>query len=352
MTLLAETLAAIEPPSAQSRSEADQRQRQLTKPPGALGALEELGTRLAGIYGSCPPPLAEPVAVAVFAADHGVHDQGVSPWPQEVTAQMVVNFLSGGAAINALARQCGAQVTVVDVGVASQVPPAQGLLSRKVRAGTADMTQGPAMSDEEAQAALVTGIEVSRDLVEQGHRLLVAGDMGIANTTASAALVSVFTGRDVASVTGRGAGIDDAMLRHKIAVVGRALEMHRPSREEPLRALAAVGGLEHAAITGFLLGAAALRIPVVLDGVIACSAALVAQALAPVAVEYWIAGHRSSEPGASAALQHLGLEPLVDLGLRLGEGSGATLAVPLVQAAARVLAEMATFDQAGVSDKG
>lgn len=352
MTLLSETVAAIEPPSAQAVADAEGRHRQLTKPPGALGALESLGNRLAGIYAQCPPPLPEPVAVVVFAADHGVHAQGVSPWPQEVTAQMVANFMSGGAAINALARQCGAQVSVVDVGVASELATADGLLDRKVRPGSGDMTQGPAMTEQEVDAAVGVGIEVAHALVAAGNRLLVAGDMGIANTTASAALVSVFTGSSAESVTGRGAGIDDAMLEHKVCVVRRALDLHRPNRENPLAALAAVGGLEHAAIVGFLLGACALRTPVVLDGVIACSAALVAEAIAPGAVGYWIAGHRSSEPGATAALAQLGLEPLIDLGLRLGEGSGAALAVPLVQAAARVLIEMATFDQAGVTGKG
>ncbi|HET7399638.1 MAG TPA: nicotinate-nucleotide--dimethylbenzimidazole phosphoribosyltransferase [Intrasporangium sp.] len=351
VTVLEETTSAIEPVSASALAEAQQRQGSLTKPPGALGRLEELGNRLCAMYAACPPPLPEPVAVAVFAADHGVHAQGVSPWPQEVTGQMVANFLAGGAAVNALARQCGAEVSVVDVGVAVDLGDAPGLVRRKVRRGTADLTAAPAMTAEEAQQAIETGIDVARDLVAQGNRLLVAGDMGIANTTASAALVAVFTGRPVHEVTGRGTGIDDATLAHKMSVVSRALDLHRPTAAHPLGALACVGGLEHAAIVGFLLGAAALRTPVVLDGLIACSAALVARAVAPTAADYWIAGHRSSEPGASAALAALGLEPLVDLGLRLGEGSGALLAVPTVQAAARVLRDMATFDSAGVTGK-
>lgn len=352
VTLLDETTAAIHPASVQAEAQGAERQGRLTKPPGALGALEELGNRLCGIYGVCPPPLPEPVAIAVFAADHGVHAQNVSPWPQEVTAQMVGNFLAGGAAINALARQCGAEVSVVDVGVAVDLDDAPGLVGRKVRRGTADMTTGPAMTEDEVHRAVEVGIEVARDLVAQGNRLLVAGDMGIANTTASAALVAVFTGEPVAAVTGRGTGIDDAMLEHKVSVVDSALTRHAPSADAPMAALAAVGGLEHAAIAGFLLGAAVLRTPVVLDGIIACSAALVARAIAPAAADYWIAGHRSSEPGATAALGQLGLRPLVDLGLRLGEGSGAALAVPVVQAAARVLSEMATFDSAGVTAKG
>ena len=323
----------------------------LTKPRGSLGPLEGLGTRLCGMYGECPPPLPEPVAIAVFAGDHGVHAQGVSPWPQEVTTQMVGNFLAGGAVINAFARQVGAEVVVVDMGVAGDLPAAPGLMARKIAAGTVDMTQGPAMSPAQVHAAIEVGIDVARDLVAQGNRLLVTGDMGIANTTASAALISVFTGLDVAEVTGRGTGIDDAMLEHKVAVIETAIRINQVSSLDPIAALAGVGGFEHAGMVGYLLAAAALRTPVILDGVIACSAALVARAIAPHAAHYWIAGHRSVEPGAGAALVLLDLVPLVDLELRLGEGSGAALAVPLVQASARILREVATFDAAGVSNK-
>ena len=351
MSLLTQTLALIEPADADAMRAADERQGVLTKPRGSLGVLEGLGSRLAGMYAVCPPPLPEPVAIAVFAGDHGVHAQGVSPWPQEVTAQMVGNFLAGGAVINALGRQVGAGVTVVDVGVAGDVPQAPGLRARKVARGTADMTVGPAMTPAQVQAALEVGIEVARELVAEGNRLLVTGDMGIANTTASAALISAFTGLAVQEVTGRGTGIDDAMLQRKVAVIRQALEVNAVTATDPVAALAAVGGLEHAAVVGFLLGAAAARTPVVLDGVIACSAALVAAAIAPAAGDYWVAGHRSVEPGASAALDHLGLTPLVALDLRLGEGSGAALAVPLVQSAARILREVATFDSAGVTDK-
>jgi nicotinate-nucleotide--dimethylbenzimidazole phosphoribosyltransferase len=351
MSLLTETIAAIEPASPEAMAAAQERQLMLTKPRGSLGLLEDLGTRLCGMYGECPPPLPEPVAIAVFAGDHGVYAQGVSPWPQEVTTQMVGNFLAGGAVINAFGRQVGAEVSVVDVGVAGELAPAPGLLSRKVAAGTADMTQGPAMTDAQVQAAVEVGIDVARDLVAQGNRLLVTGDMGIANTTASAALISVFTGLDVAEVTGRGTGIDDAMLDHKLDVIRTAITVNQASADKPVSALAGVGGLEHAGMVGYLLAAAALRTPVILDGVIACSAALVARAIAPHAVDFWVAGHRSVEPGATAALAHLDLVPLVDLGLRLGEGSGAALAVPLVQASARILREVATFDSAGVTDK-
>jgi nicotinate-nucleotide--dimethylbenzimidazole phosphoribosyltransferase len=291
----------------------------------------------------------EPAAVAVFAADHGVHAQGVSPWPQEVTAQMVANFLASGAAVNAIAAQAGAEVCVVDVGVAADLPDAAGLLSRKIRPGTADMTAGPAMSRDEARRAVETGIDVARDLVAAGHRCLITGDMGIANTTASAALIAVFTGADAEQVTGRGTGIDDPTWARKVDVVRRALARHDCDPADPLGVLAAVGGLEHAALAGFILGGAAQRVPVVLDGVIACAAALAARAFAPDVAGRLIAGHLSTEPGARRALEALGLRSLLDLGLRLGEGSGAVLALPVVAAAARVLRDMATFDSAGVS---
>ena len=348
-SLLADTLAAVRPADAGAITQARERQERLTKPSGSLGVLEEVSVRLAGLAGECPPPLPEPAVVAVFAADHGVHAQGVTPWPQEVTAQMVANFLAAGAVVNAIAAQAGAEVCVVDVGVAADLPPAPGLLPRKVRPGTADMTAGPAMSLDEAQRAVEAGIETARDLVAAGNRCLVTGDMGIANTTASAALIAVFTGAQAQEVTGRGTGIDDETWERKVSAVRRALARHQPDPAQPLAALASVGGLEHAALAGFMLGGAALRVPVVLDGVIACAAALVARALAPDVVDCLIAGHVSTEPGARRALTALGLRPLLDLDMRLGEGSGAALALPIVAAAARVLRDVATFDSAGVS---
>ncbi|WP_372492333.1 nicotinate-nucleotide--dimethylbenzimidazole phosphoribosyltransferase [Actinomadura litoris] len=347
-----QTVAAIRPLDEAAMRDARDHQARLTKPPGSLGVLEELSVRLCGLAGRCPPPLPEPASVAVFAADHGVHAQGVTPWPQEVTAQMVANFLAGGAVVNAFAAQVGAEVSVVDVGVAADLDPAPGLLPRKIAPGTADMTRGPAMTLDEARRAVETGIEVARDLVSSGARCLVTGDMGIANTTASAALVAAFTGLPPEQVTGRGTGIDDATHAHKIEVVRAALDRHGlPDRRDPLEVLAAVGGLEHAAIAGFVLGGAALRVPVVLDGVIAGSAALAAAAMCPDALGACVAGHRSAEPGHTAAIAALGLRPLVDLELRLGEGTGALLALPLVQGAVRVLHEVATFDSAGVSGK-
>jgi nicotinate-nucleotide--dimethylbenzimidazole phosphoribosyltransferase len=348
--LLHETVSAVSPLDGTAMADARARQAGLTKPPGALGVLEDLSVQLSGIARVCPPPAAEPAAVVVFAADHGVHAQGVTGWPQEVTAQMVANFVAGGAAVNVLARRAGATVSVVDVGVAADLAPAGGLLDRKVRRGTRDMTLEPAMTRAEAVAAVEVGIEIARDRAGAGVRCLLTGDMGIANTTASAALITAFTGAAVTDATGRGTGADDATWRRKVSAIERALAA-RPLGADPLDALASVGGLEHAALAGFVLGAAAHRVPVVLDGVIAGAAALVARALCPPALDYCVAGHRSAEAGHALALAELGLRPLVDLDLRLGEGTGAVLALPLVQSSVAVLGEMATFDSAGVTDK-
>jgi nicotinate-nucleotide--dimethylbenzimidazole phosphoribosyltransferase len=348
-------LAAIRPVDAEAAAQARAREDALTKPRGALGALEDVAVRLAAITGSCPPPVPASPAVAVFAADHGVHAQGVTPWPQEVTAQMVANFVAGGAAVNAFARQLGVRVVVVDVGVATPLDSAPGLIERRVRAGTRDFTVEPALTRDETRAAIGVGVTVADRLVDEGADLLLTGDMGIANTTASAALIAAFTGGTADDVTGRGTGVDDATLGRKVEVVRRGLSRHGLTPDvasaDPLGALAAVGGLEHAALAGYVLAAAARRVPVVLDGVIAGAAALVASALAPAAVQFCLAGHRSAEPGHAHALRALGLRPLVDLDLRLGEGTGAVLAVPLVQAAAAALRDMATFDAAGVVDK-
>ncbi len=346
MDLLDEALAAIGPLDQAAMAAARSRQDLMTKPRGSLGVLEEVSIRLAGLAGGCPPP-----AVAVFAADHGVHAQGVTPWPQEVTAQMVANFLAGGAVVNAFAAQVGAEVVVVDVGVRADLEPVPGLLSRKIAAGTADFTAGPALAREQVRAAIMVGVEVAGELIAAGNECLLTGDMGIANTTASAALVCAFTGRDPAEVTGYGTGIDPATHARKVAVVRTGLALHRPGPADPVGVLAAFGGLEHAALAGFILGAAARRTPVILDGVIAGAGALAAAALAPEAVECCIAGHRSVEPGHAVTLHHLGLRPLVDLELRLGEGTGALLALPIVQCAARALRDVATFDSAGVTDK-
>ncbi|QHC22120.1 nicotinate-nucleotide--dimethylbenzimidazole phosphoribosyltransferase [Streptomyces sp. GS7] len=349
--LLQETLQGIRPLDAKALGEAWERQKRMTKPAGALGMLEIISAQLSGLSRKCPPPIPEPAAVAIFAGDHGVHAQGVTPWPQEVTGQMVANFLGGGAVCNAFANQVGAEVCVVDVGVAGELPATPGLLPRKVRPGTADFTQGPAMTQEEVLKAIEVGIETARDLVAAGNKALLTGEMGIANTTASAALIAVYTGVDPAEVTGRGTGINDETHARKVDVVRRALELHQPDPADPVGVLAALGGLEHAAIVGLILGGASLRTPVILDGVSAGAAALVARAIAPEALAACIAGHRSAEPGHVAALNKLGLRPIVDLDLRLGEGTGALLALPIVQSAARAMHEVATFDSAGVTEK-
>jgi len=355
---LAEALGSIRPLDMAAMAAARELQARLTKPAGSLGRLEDLAERLAGLAGRCPPPIPARTAVAIFAGDHGVHAQGVTPWPQEVTVQMVANFLAGGAVINAFARQVGADVVVIDVGIAHRLGSDRpgdlvpdGLWERRIRPGTADLSREPAMTRDEARAAVEVGLAVATELVADGYDCLVTGDMGIANTTPASALIAAFAGAPAIAVTGRGTGVSDEMLAHKTRVVAAALELHQPDRSDPIGVLAAVGGLEHAALAGFILGAAALRVPVILDGVIAGSAALAAAALAPDAVGATIAGHRSVEPGATVALAHLGLAPLVDLGLRLGEGTGALLALPIVTSAARALHDVATFDSAGIAEK-
>lgn len=340
-----EARARVRPLDDQAVAQAASRYARLAKPPGSLGRLEALGAQLAGIAATCPPPTPAPATVVVFAGDHGVHRRAVSPWPQAVTAMMVQTFCAGTAGINAVARQVGAQVLVVDVGVAGDLGALPGLVARRVRAGTRDLTVEPAMTIDEAVAALDIGTAVASDAVAGGARCLVTGDMGIANTTAAAALIAALADVPPARATGRGTGIDDEALARKVAAIEVGLARHRDAvAAGPLATLAALGGLEIAALAGFIVGGAAARVPVVVDGVIADAALLVAEALAPGVAAFCIAGHRSPEPGATIVLERLGLEPLLDLGLRLGEGTGACLALPLVEVAARVLREMATLD--------
>jgi nicotinate-nucleotide--dimethylbenzimidazole phosphoribosyltransferase len=340
----------VEAADASAAKDAWERQSSLLKPPGSLGRLEELGARLAGVARECPPPVPGNPAVVVCAGDHGVLAQGVSPWPREVTAAMVETFCAGGAAVNALARTVGAGVSVLDVGVATDLGHHPLLRADKVGRGTEDLSEVPAMGREEAARAVLAGASIVEELVESGGvDLLVTGDMGIGNTTPAACLIASFTGCPAKEVTGRGTGIDDTTLRLKIRVVEEALQLHQPDPGDPLGALAALGGFEHAALVGLILMGAAYRIPVVLDGVVSNSAALVARALAPRSIDYVISGHLSTEPGARIALANLGLEPILDLAMRLGEGTGGLLTVPLLQAAARVLGEMATMDEAGIA---
>lgn len=335
--------------AAVARNEALALLGRLTKPAGSLGSLEHLAVRLAGIERHCPPA-PWPAAVTVFAADHGVVASGVTPWPQEVTMQMVANIASGGAAISVLARQHGLRLVVVDVGVNAVVEPSDTVWVHKVRFGSDDLAKGPALSETDVDAALVVGVDVATRLLSGGARCLLTGEMGIGNTTPAAAVIAAFSGRTAAECVGRGTGIDDGMLSNKQGVVERALR-RIPTGASPAQVLAEVGGLEIVALAGYIGAAARAGVPVLLDGVITLAGACAAEALWPGTVGSCIAGHRSVEPGASVALEHLGLTPVIDLGMRLGEGSGAATAYPIVVSAARLLGEMATFDAAGVTEK-
>lgn len=330
---------------------AEARQAVLTKPPGSLGRLEAISIQVAGITGRELPCLRDK-AVIVVAGDHGVTAEGVSAFPSEVTPQMVLNFLRGGAAINVLARHVGARVVVVDAGIAADLPPQPGLVVHKVAYGTANLRRGPAMTREQALQAVEAGIVVLEEELARGLDIVATGDMGIGNTTPSSAIVAAVTGLPVAEVTGRGTGVDDGGLATKVAVIEDALRLNRPDPADGLDLLAKVGGFEIGGIAGVILGAAAHRVPVVIDGFISTAGAVIAALLAPQTRGYMISGHKSVEIGHQAALRFLGLLPLVDLDLRLGEGTGAVLGISLVEAACKILAEMATFSSAGVSAGG
>jgi nicotinate-nucleotide--dimethylbenzimidazole phosphoribosyltransferase len=347
---LKEIIRQIPPLDESAMQSARARQDRLTKPRGSLGRLEELSIQLAGMTAD-PFPSVERKAVIVMAADHGVAREGVSAYPPEVTAQMVLNFLRGGAAINALARQAGARVAIVDIGVATEFEPLPGLIQRKVVSGTRNQAKGPAMTRAEAEQALQTGMYVLNEEAGRGLDLVATGDMGIGNTTPSSAIAAALTGLPVAQVVGRGTGIDDQGLKHKIQVVEQSLAVNRPDPNDALDVLHKVGGLEIAGLAGVMIAAAVRRIPVVVDGFISTAAAMIAVGLAPGVHDYLIAAHQSVEIGHQAMLWHLNLSPLLDLNLRLGEGTGAALAFHLVEASTRILREMATFDEAGVSDK-
>lgn len=340
---LCEAIAAPRPGAA---AEALRHLDTLTKPPGSLGRLEELAARLVALTGAAPR-VSRPV-IFTFAADHGVAAEGVSAYPQSVTAQMVENFLRGGAAVNALARDCGARVVVADFGVASVIGGSETLMRCSLGAGTANMTCGPAMSRQHAATAIERGAQLAMDAIDGGADLVATGDMGIGNTTAASAITAAITGAPAEAVTGRGTGVDDEGWRRKVNAVRRALDVNRPDRRDGIDVLAKVGGFEIGGLVGVILGGAARRVPVALDGFIAGAAALVATTLAPASVHAIFASHRSAERGHDHALAHLGLVPYLDLGLRLGEGTGAALFVHLARAAGRVYTEMATFKSAGV----
>lgn len=352
MGLLESTIARIGKPDAEAMAAARSRQDSLTKPQGSLGELEALSVKLAGITGS-PRPRLGSGAVFLMAGDHGVCAQGVSAYPQEVTVQMLVNILHGGAGISVIARCADARVVATDVGIAADIAAAPGLYCKKVRSGTADMSLGPAMSLGEARAAIEVGIEVfEAELARERFSIAATGELGIGNTTPATALASVFCCKEPRAIVGRGTGVDDAGLERKIAAIERAIAVNAPSRSDALGTLAAVGGLEIGAIAGSILAAAANRVPIVVDGFISGSGALVARGLCPAAADFMIAGHLSGDRGHGAMLDELGLRPLLSLGMRLGEGTGAALAMAVCRAACRVLDEMATFDEAGVADKG
>ncbi|ETW95555.1 MAG: nicotinate-nucleotide--dimethylbenzimidazole phosphoribosyltransferase [Candidatus Entotheonella factor] len=340
----------IPPIDEAARQAVEVRHGQLTKPPGSLGQLERLAVELAGIQGRDRPSV-QRKAVIVAAADHGVATEGTSAYPQEVTTQMVLNFLHGGAAINVLARQADARVVVADMGVASDLDAHPSLYRRKVAYGTQNMRYGPAMTEAQARQALRAGLEIIETEARQGLDVLAVGEMGIGNTTASAAIVAALTGLAPEAVTGRGTGVDDQGLQRKIEVIAEALAVNQPDPQQPLEVLTKVGGLEIAGLVGIILGAAASRVAILIDGFIASTAALLAVAFNPAVKPYLLATHQSVEIGHRVILNELGLKPLFDLGLRLGEGSGAALAFHLLEAAVRILNEMATFAEAGVSGK-
>jgi nicotinate-nucleotide--dimethylbenzimidazole phosphoribosyltransferase len=344
-------LNQIQPLDQRLFARAQLRLDRLTKPMGSLGRLEGLAAQYVMITGE-PKPDVPRGAVFTFAADHGVTMEGVSAYPREVTPQMVLNFLRGGAGVNVLARHVGVDVRVVDIGVDYDFGTVTGLISRKVMNGTRNLLSEPAMTRSQAEQAIEVGIELATQATQEGIRLIGTGDMGIGNTTPSAAITVAMTGRPVDEVTGRGTGIDDAGHARKVLVIQQAVGLHRPDRTDALDVLAKVGGLEIGGLAGLILGAAASRVPVVLDGFIAGAAALIAVGLQPNCREYLIASHRSVERGHQAILDHLGIKPLLDLELRLGEGTGACLGMSLVCAAIKIYTEMATFDEAGVSEKG
>ena len=347
---LANVIKMIKPLDERAMAQARARQDQLTKPQGSLGRLEELSIQLAGIQGKLIPQINHKVVITM-AGDHGVVAEGVSLYPQEVTAQMVYNFLSGGAGINVIARQVGARVIVVDMGVATDLAPDAQLLSRKIAPGTRNMCLGPAMTSEQAVKAIETGMEIVAAEVTKGMDIVATGDMGIGNTTASSAICAVMTGKPVAEVTGKGTGIGGKQLEHKTEVIDKALTLNHPDPEQPLDVLAKVGGFEIGGLAGVMLAAAAHRIPVVIDGFISGAAALIATALAPGLKDCLISAHVSAEAGHRLLLNHLGLKPLLDLDMRLGEGTGAALGIFLAETATRILSEMSTFADAGVSEK-
>ena len=345
-----EIIANIKPIKKELYDVAQKRLDNLTKPQGSLGRLEEFAKRLVAIYGNEMPDLPKK-AVFTFAGDHGIAEEGVSAFPAEVTPQMVLNFVNGGAGINVLARHADADVVVVDMGVNYDFDDMKALVKRKVVRGTKNMTQGPAMTKEEAEKCIAVGMDLAREYAGKGYTMFAAGEMGIANTTPSSAIVSVITRIDAGAVTGRGTGIDDDSLKNKVRVIEKAISVNKPDAKDGLDVLAKVGGAEIGGIAGFCLGAAEQGIPVVVDGFISTAGALIAYTLNPDVADYLFAAHNSVEVGHRAMLEHMNLQPILDLDLRLGEGTGAAMSMMLIEAGLRIYREMATFGEAGVSEK-
>lgn len=344
---LQETINRIKPFDEETAKLADRHSDSLTKPPGSLGKLELIARQLAGITGQLWPDLSQK-AVIVMAGDHGVCEEGVSAFPQEVTPQMVINFLNGGAAVNVLARQADADVVCVDIGVCGELEH-ERLVSRKVVHGTANMVKGPAMTREETIQAIMVGINVVNEKVKSGSRLFATGEMGIGNTTASAAITTVLTGLSPEQSVGRGTGINDSGWMNKVDVVKRAISVNKPDDKNPIDVLAKIGGVEIAGLVGVIIGAASNGCPVVIDGYISSVAALVASRLAPGTKPYMLASHLSQEQGHFKLLESMGLSPMIQLEMRLGEGTGAVLCFHFIDAALLLMQEMATFDSAGIS---
>jgi len=348
-TSLDTILKEIRPLDSSAMSAAQSRQNNLTKPHGSLGRLEELSIQIAGIKGEATPKL-EHKSIIIMAADHGVAAETVSLYPQEVTRQMVLNFLKGGAAINVLAGQIGARVIVVDMGVKGGFQPLPGLLCKMIDFGTQNITRGPAMTRQQAIDTIEAGIQTVEAEMAKRVDIIGTGDMGIGNTTASSAIFAAISGKQPKKITGRGTGIGDKQLAHKIKVIERALSVNKPNPKDPIDILSKVGGFEIGGLAGVMLASAAYRIPVVIDGFISGTAALIATGLSPQARDYLIAAHVSAESGHEMLLQFLGMKPLLNLNMRLGEGTGAVLGISLAEAATRTLSQMATFAQAGVSE--
>ncbi|GAM09639.1 nicotinate-nucleotide--dimethylbenzimidazole phosphoribosyltransferase [Geobacter sp. OR-1] len=348
MDLLTKALSDIKPLDGALLDAAQAKLDNKTKPLGSLGRLEEFARRVVAITGSLEPDTAKKI-IFTFAGDHGVVEEGVSAFPKEVTPQMVLNFLNGGAGVNVLARHAGAEVRVVDMGVDYDFEPHPGLIIRKIAHGTKNLSIGPAMTRGEAIAAIEVGIELARKAKEEGAAMIATGDMGIGNTTPSSAIIAAFSGLTPRELTHRGTGIDDAALERKVSAIERGLKVNAPDAADPLDVLAKVGGLEIAGIAGLVLGGAACRLPVVVDGFISTAGALIACELKPDAKQYLFSAHHSVEIGHRVMLERMGLEPILDLKMRLGEGTGAALAMGLIEAGVKILKEMATFAEAGVT---